>query len=80
VLLGLAVGLTVPIFEELGWTGFAIPKLLPRYGVLGTGLIMGGCGGIEPPLFAGNASASGGIPPTLLRARSCSPGSCRTGC
>ena len=29
-------------FEELGWTGFAIPTLMRlRYGVLGTGLIVG---------------------------------------
>ena len=36
------VGLWVGIFEELGWTGFAVPALLGRrYGVLGTGLIVG---------------------------------------
>ena len=31
------------IFEELGWTGFAMPTLLRRmrYGVLTTGLIVG---------------------------------------
>lgn len=35
-------GLMVGIFEELGWTGFAVPALLGRrYGVLGTGLIVG---------------------------------------
>lgn len=31
----------VGIFEELGWTGFAIPTLRQRYGVLTTGLIVG---------------------------------------
>src|SRR5215204_2775400 len=43
LLMGIAVGLTAGIFEELGWTGFAVPTLLgrPRYGVLGTGLIVG---------------------------------------
>jgi CAAX protease family protein len=43
LLLGIAVGLTAGIFEELGWTGFAVPTLLgrPRYGVLGTGLMVG---------------------------------------
>jgi membrane protease YdiL (CAAX protease family) len=41
MLLGLAVALTAGVFEELGWTGFAIPKLRRRYGVITTGLILG---------------------------------------
>ena len=41
LLLGLVVGLTAGFFEELGWTGFAIPRLKERYGVLATGLIVG---------------------------------------
>jgi membrane protease YdiL (CAAX protease family) len=42
VLMGIVVGLIVGTFEELGWTGFAVPTLLRmRYGVLGTGLIVG---------------------------------------
>jgi membrane protease YdiL (CAAX protease family) len=41
LLLGLAVGLTAGFFEELGWTGFATPRLKLRYGVLATGLIVG---------------------------------------
>jgi uncharacterized protein len=42
LLMGIAVGLTAGIFEELGWTGFAVPTLLRlRHGVLGTGLIVG---------------------------------------
>lgn len=41
VFLGLAVGLSAGIVEELGWTGFAIPHLTPRFGVLATGLIVG---------------------------------------
>jgi uncharacterized protein len=46
VLMGIAVGLMAGIFEELGWTGFAIPTLMRlRYGVLGTGLIVGWYGG-----------------------------------
>jgi membrane protease YdiL (CAAX protease family) len=36
-----AVGLAVGFFEELGWTGFAVPRLKGRYGVLATGLIVG---------------------------------------
>jgi uncharacterized protein len=41
VLFGLAVGLVAGIFEELGWTGFAIPRLRRRYGILTTGLVVG---------------------------------------
>jgi membrane protease YdiL (CAAX protease family) len=41
LLVSLAVGLSAGIFEELGWTGFAIPALRRRYGVLVTGLIVG---------------------------------------
>lgn len=39
--MGIAIGLPVGIFEELGWTGFAIPRIRLRYGVLGTGLFVG---------------------------------------
>jgi uncharacterized protein len=42
LLMGIFAGLMAGIFEELGWTGFAIPTLLRlRYGVLSTGLIVG---------------------------------------
>jgi membrane protease YdiL (CAAX protease family) len=30
---GIAVGLVVPFFEEIGWTGFAVPQLRERYGI-----------------------------------------------
>lgn len=39
--MGLAVGLVAGIFEELGWTGFVIPKLRLRFDALNTGLIVG---------------------------------------
>ncbi len=41
MLIGIASGLVVGIFEEIGWTGFAIPRMRLRYGVLATGLIVG---------------------------------------
>ena len=41
VLSSLAAGLSVGLFEELGWTGFAVPRLKRRSGVLNTGLIVG---------------------------------------
>lgn len=41
LLLGVVMGLLVGVCEELGWTGFAVPRLRLRYGVLTTGLIVG---------------------------------------
>lgn len=41
VLTGLAAALMVGFFEELGWMGFAVPRLRLRYSVLTTGLIAG---------------------------------------
>ena len=41
LLLGIMAGLGAGIFEELGWTGFAVPGLRLRYGVLTTGIIVG---------------------------------------
>lgn len=39
--LGIAVGLGGALIEELGWTGFAIPRMWRRYGVLATGVVVG---------------------------------------
>jgi membrane protease YdiL (CAAX protease family) len=41
LLFGITVGLGAGLFEELGWTGFAVPELRRRYAVLTTGLIVG---------------------------------------
>jgi membrane protease YdiL (CAAX protease family) len=41
LLLGIVAGIMVGIFEELGWTGFAVPRLRLRYSILSTGLIVG---------------------------------------
>lgn len=41
LLFGIAVGLGAGLFEELGWTGFAVPGWRLRHGVLATGLIVG---------------------------------------
>lgn len=41
LLVGLAVGWSAGIFEELGWTGFAIPTLRRSRRFLATGLIVG---------------------------------------
>jgi hypothetical protein len=42
LMFGLAWGLIGGgLLEELGWTGFAVPRLRPRYGAVTTGLIVG---------------------------------------
>jgi membrane protease YdiL (CAAX protease family) len=41
LLVGIVGALIAGFLEELGWTGFATPRLLARHGVLVTGLIVG---------------------------------------
>jgi membrane protease YdiL (CAAX protease family) len=41
LLAGVGAGLMAGVFEELGWTGFAVPKLSAHHGVLATGLLLG---------------------------------------
>jgi CAAX protease family protein len=54
LVIGLAAGLMTGFCEELGWTGFVIPRLRLRYGVLTTGIIVGLLWGAwHFPLFSG---------------------------
>ena len=70
LLTGIAAGLVVGFFEELGWTGFAIPRLRLRYSVLTTGLIVGVLWGAwHYLLFWESDSFSGALPLALLLAR-----------
>lgn len=68
LLMGLVAGLMAGIFEELGWTGFAVPRLRRRYGVLATGLIAGGLWGAWHFLinFWSSGSPSGALSLDLL--------------
>ncbi len=69
LIIGIVMGLAVGFFEELGWTGFAVPRLRQRHGVIPTGLIIGILWGAwHFPLFSGSAGASGTIPPALYLA------------
>jgi membrane protease YdiL (CAAX protease family) len=61
LLMGLVTGLMAGFFEELGWTGFATPRLRQRYSILGTGLIVGvpwAIWHILPALWLGFASGT----------------------
>lgn len=63
VLSGLATALVAGIFEELGWTGFAIPTLRRRFSPLATGLIVGSLWGawhVLPKIWG--AAAHGLVP------------------
>lgn len=65
VLDSLAVGVGAGIFEELGWTGFAIPELRRRHTVQATGIIVGFLWGTWHVLvyFWGSGDASGTFQP-----------------
>jgi len=67
VVSSIAAGLVVGLFEELGWTGFAIPRLKLRYNVLMTGLIVGFVWGAwHFPPFWKSDTFSAGLPFILL--------------
>jgi membrane protease YdiL (CAAX protease family) len=64
---GIMTGLFVGFVEELGWTGFAIPRLRRRYGVVATGLLVGALWGAwHFPLFWERDSFSDGLSLILL--------------
>ena len=67
VLPAIAVSLMFGFFEELGWTGFVIPKLLRRHGTIATGVVVGLVWGAwHFPLFWKTDSFSGTLPLVLL--------------
>ncbi len=64
VLQGVMVGLVFGgFFEEAGWTGFAVPKLMQRYSVVVTGTIVGAVWGLWHllPSFWASGDASGAV-------------------
>lgn len=67
LLSAIAAGLAVGLFEELGWTGFAVPRLKRRFGVINTGLIVGFVWGAwHFPPFWKSDTFSATIPLVLL--------------
>jgi membrane protease YdiL (CAAX protease family) len=64
----LAAGLVTGFLEELGWTGFAVARLMSRYGVLTTGVFVGIPWGAWHFLsnYLGSATAAGGLPLTIF--------------
>jgi membrane protease YdiL (CAAX protease family) len=59
---GITAGVMAGVFEELGWTGFAVPKLRLRHRVVATGIVVGLLWGAwHFPLFSGG-DLSGVVP------------------
>lgn len=63
LLISIAYGVGAGFFEELGWTGFAVPRLKLRHGVLATGFIVGIVWGVWHFLtnFWGSGNSSGAL-------------------
>ena len=59
--IGLFIGLVAGVFEEIGWSGFATPRLLGRFSPLLAGLVLGLIWASWHGLadFAGNIAAKG---------------------
>ncbi len=68
LLTGIMVGLMGGFFEEIGWTGFAVPKIRQRHGVLTTGIIVGFLWGAWhiPVTFWASGDSSGALSLPLL--------------
>jgi uncharacterized protein len=68
--MGLVAGLFVGTFEELGWTGFAVPTMRLRSGMVTTGIVIGLLWGAwHFIMFWERDSCSGALPLAILLAR-----------
>ena len=61
---GLVLGLVAGLFEEIGWTGFAIPRARQHYSVLWTGVLVGVLWGAWHFFvnYWGGGGTNGGVP------------------
>lgn len=67
LLSALAIGIGAGFFEELGWSGVAVPKLLTRHGLLATGVGVGLVWGAWHflAIYWGSSDAVGSVPVPL---------------
>ncbi len=66
LLTGIFMGLVVGFFEELGWSGFALPRLRRKFSVFESGLLLGLFWGLwHMPLFVASTKMSGSVQPVL---------------
>ena len=69
LLMGIIVGILFGgIMEEIGWTGFVVPRLRKHYSIFMTGLILGILWGIWHifPTYWGSGDANGALDLTLF--------------
>lgn len=69
VLFGIVVAIGAGVFEEIGWTGFAIPYVRQRHGVAATGLIVGvlwGAWHLLTNVFWALGAAAGELPLSIF--------------
>jgi membrane protease YdiL (CAAX protease family) len=66
VIMWIVSGILVGFFEELGWTGFAIPRMRKKYGLFTTGLIVGLVWGAWHFLVTWEADTFSGLLPFAL--------------
>ena len=61
--IGIVIGLVAGFFEEIGWTGFALPRLQLKHSHLGAGLILGVLWGFWHLLadYFGNSASMGAL-------------------
>jgi membrane protease YdiL (CAAX protease family) len=66
----LAVAVVTGFCEELGWTGFAKPRLAPRYGIAVTGVLMGFLWGLWHLVsnLVGSVESAGRLPLVIYMA------------
>lgn len=70
VISAIVAGLVVGTCEELGWTGFAVPRLLKNRGIFSTGILVGLVWGLwHFPLFWQADSFTATLPFILLMAQ-----------
>ncbi len=64
ILMALAIGLAAGFLEEIGWTGFAIPRARQHYSVFWTGLLVGVLWGVWHFFvnYWGGGGTNGGVP------------------
>ncbi len=63
---GVVMGLAVGFFEELGWSGFVVPRLRRRFSLLATGLVVGLLWGAwHYPPFSPSGGDAGALSPVV---------------